>query len=132
MRRQRLISIYVIYSDTWMVLPNYTDRSGGSQDSIVGIAIGYGLNGRGVGVRVPVVSIILSTSSRPALGPTQSPIQWVPGALSPGVKRPGREADHSPPTSVGVKKNDDLYIHSHIRLQGRPQWLRGVSLLFLG
>jgi hypothetical protein len=27
------------------------------------------------------------------------PIQWVPG-----VKRPGREADHSPPTSVQVKK----------------------------
>jgi hypothetical protein len=31
------------------------------------------------------------------------PIQWVPGALSPGVKRPGREADHSPPTSAAVK-----------------------------
>ncbi|PNF15383.1 hypothetical protein B7P43_G01010 [Cryptotermes secundus] len=26
------------------------------------------------------------------------------GALSLGVKRPGREADHSPPTSVEVKK----------------------------
>jgi hypothetical protein len=29
----------------------------------------------------------------PVLGPTQSPIQWVQGALSLGVKRPGREAD---------------------------------------
>jgi hypothetical protein len=38
---------------------------------------------------------IFSTSSRPALGSTQPPIQWVPGALFPGVKRPGREADHS-------------------------------------
>jgi hypothetical protein len=27
---------------------------------------------------------------------TQPPIQWVPGALSLGVKRPGREADQSP------------------------------------
>jgi len=25
------------------------------------------------------------------------------GALSPGVKRPGREADHSPPSSAEVK-----------------------------
>jgi hypothetical protein len=29
-----------------------------------------------------------------ALGPTQPPIQWVSGALSLGVKRPEREADH--------------------------------------
>jgi hypothetical protein len=27
----------------------------------------------------------------------------LPGALSPGAKRPGREADHSPPTSAEVK-----------------------------
>jgi hypothetical protein len=42
--------------------------------------------------------------SRPALRPTQPPIQWVPGVLPPGAKRPRREADHSPPTSVEVKK----------------------------
>jgi hypothetical protein len=49
--------------------------------------------------------------SRPALGPTQPPIQWVPVALSPGVKRLGREADHSPPASAGVKK---MYIYISI------------------
>jgi hypothetical protein len=32
------------------------------------------------------------------------PIEWVPGALSPGVKWQGREADHSSPTSAEVKK----------------------------
>jgi hypothetical protein len=40
--------------------------------------------------------------SRLASGPTQLPIQWVPAALSMGVKRPGREADHSPPSSAEV------------------------------
>jgi hypothetical protein len=44
-----------------------------------------------------------TTVSRTALGPTQPPIQWVPGALSLGVKRPGREADHSPSFSAEVK-----------------------------
>jgi Ni/Co efflux regulator RcnB len=43
-------------------------------------------------------------SSRPALRSTHPPIQWVPGALSPGVKRPGREVDHSPPICTEVKK----------------------------
>jgi len=38
------------------------------------------------------------------LGPTQPPIQWVPGALFLEVKRPGREADHSPPPSAEVKE----------------------------
>jgi hypothetical protein len=44
-----------------------------------------------------------ATASRPALGPTQPPIQWVPGALSHGLKRPWREADHSRPSSAEVK-----------------------------
>jgi hypothetical protein len=77
-----------------------------SQDSSVGIATGYGLGDRGVGVLSPdrVKNFLSFTSSRPALGPTQTPVQWVTGALTPGVKRPGREADHSPPTSTEVKK----------------------------
>jgi hypothetical protein len=31
------------------------------------------------------------------------PIQCVPGALSLGVNRPGRETDHSPPSRAEVK-----------------------------
>jgi hypothetical protein len=42
--------------------------------------------------------------SRPALGLTQPPMEWVPGALSPGVKQQGCEADRSPPASAEVKK----------------------------
>jgi hypothetical protein len=51
-----------------------------------------------------VKNFLFSTSSRPALWFTQLTIQWVSGALYSGVKRPGREADHSPPTSAEVKK----------------------------
>jgi hypothetical protein len=44
---------------------------------------------RGLGI------FLFATMSRTALEPTQPPIQWVPGALSLGVKLPGREADTS-------------------------------------
>jgi hypothetical protein len=75
-----------------------------SRGSAVGIATAYGLDDRGVGVPSPAraKNIYCSMSSRLVLRPTQPPIQWVPGA--PGVKRPGTEADHSPPTSAEVKK----------------------------
>jgi hypothetical protein len=45
-----------------------------------------------------------SMSSGPALGSTQPPIQWGTGPLTSAVKRPGREADHSPPASAEVNK----------------------------
>jgi hypothetical protein len=83
---------------------NNTTESYRSRGSVVGTATGYGLNDRVVGVRVPVGSRIFSISSRPTLGSTQPPVQWVPGALSPGVNRPGREADHSPPAIAEVMK----------------------------
>jgi hypothetical protein len=51
-----------------------------------------------------VKNFLFYTSSRPALGSTQPPVQWVLGALSSRVKRQGREADHSPPASAEVKK----------------------------
>jgi hypothetical protein len=45
-----------------------------------------------------------SIAFRPALGPTQPRIRWVPGALSLGVKRQGRDSDHSHPSSAEVHK----------------------------
>jgi hypothetical protein len=49
-------------------------------------------------------SFLFTAAFRPALGPTQPPIQGVPGALSLVVKRPCCEADHSPPSSAEVKE----------------------------
>jgi hypothetical protein len=67
------------------------------------IALEYGLNDREFESRKRVGIFLFTTAFRPALGPTQSPILWVQGALSVGVNRPGREADHSPPSSAKVK-----------------------------
>jgi hypothetical protein len=68
---------------------------------------GYGLDDRGVGVRVPVGSRIFFPRHPDRFwGPQKHPVSYpmVPGDLSPGVKRSRREADHSPPTSAEVKK----------------------------
>jgi hypothetical protein len=83
-----------------------------SRDSVVGITTGYGLDNRGVAVRIPVGARIFSSPRHSdRLWGTQPPIQRVPWATSPVVKRPGREADHSPPTGVEVKK---IWIYTSI------------------
>jgi hypothetical protein len=48
----------------------------------------------------------LTSVSRPALGPTQPPIHTVGtrGSFPGGIVQPGRDADHSPPSSAKVKK----------------------------
>jgi hypothetical protein len=65
-----------------------------------GIATGYGLDGPGIETRWRRNFPHLS---RPALAPTQPPVQWVPG-LSLGKERLGRNADPSPPSSAVVMK----------------------------
>jgi hypothetical protein len=62
-----------------------------------------GLDGPGFDSRECKICLF-STASRPILGLTQLPIEWLPGALSLWVKRQGRESDHSPPSSAEVKK----------------------------
>jgi hypothetical protein len=68
-----------------------------------GMALGYGLDYRGFEPRKGLGIFYFITVSRPALGPTQPPIQWVLGALSLEVKWRGREADHSPSLRAEVK-----------------------------
>jgi hypothetical protein len=51
------------------------------------------------------IFLFAAAVSRLALAPTQPPIPWVPGALSPGIiKQPQSKADHSPP-SIAEAKN---------------------------
>jgi hypothetical protein len=69
----------------------------------VGVETSYGLENRG-SIPCMVKILLFSVNSRPAVGPTQSIIQKVPGALSPGLKRAGRETEHSPLSSVEIKK----------------------------
>jgi hypothetical protein len=76
----------------------------GSPDSSVVIATGYGLDDGGFGVRVPLGSRIpllhvVQTGSEAHLASYPMGTRGSP----PGVKQPGREADHSPPTSAEVK-----------------------------
>jgi hypothetical protein len=52
-------------------------------------------------------------ASRADLGPSQPPIEWVPRNLSPGVKLPGREANHSPLSSAEVKNVGAVHLFSH-------------------
>jgi hypothetical protein len=79
---------------------NHATYCCGSGNSGVGIATGYGLDGRGVGVRISAGSRIFSS-------PRCSDRLWgAPNLPSNGyrVKRPGRETDHSHPASAEVKK----------------------------
>ena len=66
------------------------------RDSSVGRATRYGLDGLGIKSRCGQDFLHLS---RPALGPSQPPVQWVPGIFR-AVRRPGRGADHPPSSSV--------------------------------
>ena len=68
--------------------------------SSVVIATGYGLDGPGIESRW---GEIFRTTFRHAIGPTQPPVQWVPG-LSWGKEWPERDADISPPSSAVVMK----------------------------
>ena len=76
--------------------------------SSIGIVTGYGLGGPGIESRW---GRDFPHLSRPALGPTQPPVQWVAG-LSRSKERPGRDADPSPTSSAVGRERVELYLYS--------------------
>jgi len=81
---------------------------GGGPGNVVGIAAGYGLGAPGIKSRWRRDFPHLS---RPALGPTQPPIQWVP-ALSRGYRAAGAWRWPLTPFQCGGHERVELYLYS--------------------
>jgi hypothetical protein len=64
--------------------------------------LGYGLDGPGFKSRRGQDIFLFSKPSRPALGPTQPPINGYQSSF-PAVRRSWRDVDHSSPPSADVK-----------------------------
>ena len=63
------------------------------------------------GVRIPVgATFYAPVQTRPGVHPASNTMGT---GCFPGVKRPGRDLDHQPPTSAEVKERVELFIYSH-------------------
>jgi hypothetical protein len=84
-----------------------------SRDSSVGLTTEYGLDDRMIGVRLPAGAGNFSLRHHVQKGSGAHPAYPMgTRGSSLGVKRPGREADHTPPTVAEVKECVELYINS--------------------
>ena len=91
------MDIVCLWKFICLKLSNITSFCSGPGSSF-GIATDYGLDSPGSNPGGDEVF----RPSRPALGPTQPPVKWVPSLFSGGKVRPGRAANHSPPSSTAV------------------------------
>jgi hypothetical protein len=88
----------------------------------------YGLDDRAIEVRSPT-GADFSSSPCVQTGSGAHPASYpmVTGGLSPGGKaRPGRDADHSPPSNAEVKNEQELYLLS----PHAPPWRVAGQLYF--
>jgi hypothetical protein len=96
-----------------------------NRDSSVGIALGYGVDDPDSMFRFPAGAGNFSLHNRVQNDSGAHPASYpvVTRGSFPGLKRPGPEADHSPPSSAEVKEWVELYLHS----PNTPSW-RGAQL----
>jgi hypothetical protein len=89
----------------------------------------YGLDDRAIEVRSPPGAEEFSSSPCVQIGSGAHPASYPVGTWGPfpgGKVRPGRDADHSPPSSAEVKYEWELYLLSpHV-----PPW-RAAGHLYL-
>jgi hypothetical protein len=85
------------------------------RDGSVGIATRYGLDVRGSN---PSGDEILRTRPDRSWGPPNFVCNGYRVSF-PGLKRPGRSANHAPPSSAEVKERVELYMY----FLSRPSWL---------
>jgi hypothetical protein len=106
---QNTLLLFYIIQLTWLrklvrllILAYYNSRCRNTFDTMHSLACwleNWGHNGRN-----KVTLFLVSVETWHVWSTWRISAKWVPGSLSPGVKRPGREVDHSPPTSAEVKK----------------------------
>jgi hypothetical protein len=111
------IYIYIYIYDSWLRVNNGRKRAVGSKSLRAGRP---GIESQwGGGGDFP-------HPSRPALGHTQPPIQWIPGYF-PGVKGPGRGADQRSSTAE-VKETVAPYTYA----PSVPSWpVLGLTIFYL-
>jgi hypothetical protein len=73
---------------------------------------------------------VSATEFRLDLGPIQTPIKWVPEALSPGVKRPRCELNQSPPSRAEIEYYAWSYTSTPLGLHGVVLSSAQVSFAF--
>jgi hypothetical protein len=113
---------WLLLLHSFLIRANYLSKSRVAH-SVQRVATGWTIGCSGLESQWELRIFLFDTMSRPVVGPIQLPIQLVPGTLSLEVKRPMREADHSPLSSVDVKEYVDLHLHS----QNTPSWRGAVE-----